>query len=119
MEIRIGFEGKDPEREITSLGAWLKGRPTIVQSARVTLEHARPGSGQMGTAFEVVKLALESGFSLGNLALAIASWRRTRTSTPPLVIQVSGRTVRIGGEVTDPAQITHMLEGSDGDAAGR
>lgn len=119
MVILIGFESEDAEREITSLGAWLKDEPEIVHNARVAIEHAQPEPKEMGAVFETVKLALESGFSLGNLAIAIASWRRTRASTPPLVIQVSGRTVRIEGELTDPERITRMLESADGDAAGR
>jgi hypothetical protein len=117
--IQICFDSKDPERDLIALNDWLNGESDIVRTARVTLEQAPPEPGRMGTAFEVVKLVVESGFSMGNLAVAIAGWRRSRTSTPPLVINVSGRTVRIDGEVTDPARITRMLEGADGDAAGR
>jgi hypothetical protein len=86
MTIRISFDSDAPERDVRSLGDWLRNEPAIRQHARITLENAQPEPGRMGTALEAIQLAVDSGFSLANLALAISAWRRSRVTSPPIVV---------------------------------
>lgn len=84
LEIGIaGVEAKEAEQELRSLGDWLRADDDVRRHATITLEAGEPESGAMGAALEVIKLVLDSGFSLGNLALAYAGWRATRTQDDP------------------------------------
>lgn len=79
--IEIGISGgdaEDAEQELRSLLEWLRDDTDVRRHATITVEANAGRSGSMGVALEVIKLVLESGFSLGNLALAYAGWRATR-----------------------------------------
>ena len=81
LEIGIaGIEADEAEQELRSLVDWLRADDDVRRHAAITLEAGEPGSGAMGAALEVIKRVLDSGFSLGNLALAYAGWRATRTT---------------------------------------
>lgn len=79
LEIGIaGFDAEGAEQELRSLRDWLRDDEDVRRKAVITLAPGEPETGAMGAALEVVKLVLDSGFSLGNLALAYAGWRATR-----------------------------------------
>lgn len=73
-----GVGAEEAERELRSLRDWLRDDDDVRRGAVISLEAGEPETGAMGAAFEVIKLVLDSGFSLGNLALAYAGWRATR-----------------------------------------
>ncbi|MET9386336.1 hypothetical protein ABZY09_36105 [Streptomyces sp. NPDC002928] len=54
---------------------WLRNDEFVGETATVSLPPAPPGPGQMGSAFDAIQLAVDSGFQVVNLALA------TRPST--------------------------------------
>jgi len=107
MTIRITFVGDAQERDLHSLTDWLRSEPAIRQHAKITIDQSAPKPGQMGTTFEAIQLALESGFQLANLALALASWRRSGASKAAIVVI---GTVMLDSTKTDPAQIARELE---------
>ncbi len=78
MELEIAVAGAGGEEDLRSLRDWLRDDEDVRRHAAVTLEAGAPGPGEMGAAFEVIKLVLDSGFQLGSLALAYAGWRATR-----------------------------------------
>jgi Effector Associated Constant Component 1 len=78
MPIRIRMSGPDADLELGSLYAWLSEEPDIRQHALISMMTAEPGPSDMGTAFDVIQLVVDSGFQAANLALAYAAWRATR-----------------------------------------
>jgi len=79
LEIGIaGVDAEGAEQELRSLRDWLRDDEDVRRKAVITLAPGEPETGAMGAALEVVKLVLDSGFSLGDLALAYAGWRATR-----------------------------------------
>ena len=58
----------------TSLLNWLNADQYIKDNAQLTVKPPAPDA-TMGTGLDAIQLALESGFDLANLVLAIAKWR--------------------------------------------
>jgi hypothetical protein len=109
MAIRITFEGAAEEKNLQSLADWLRNEPAIRRHAKITLESAPPRPGHLGVPFEAVQLAVDSAFSLANLAIAISSWRRSRAETPTII--VNGTLVLHSAE-RDPEKIVQELRAS-------
>jgi Effector Associated Constant Component 1 len=107
MTIRITFAGDAQERDLHSLTDWLRNEPAIRQHAKITIEQSAPKPGKMGTTLEAIQLAIGSGFQLANLALAIASWRRSGASKTTMVVN---GTVMLDSTKMDSAQIARELE---------
>jgi hypothetical protein len=109
MAIRITFEGNAGEKNLNSLADWLRNEPNIRQHAKITMESAPPRPGRLGVPFEAIQLAVDSAFSLANLAIAISSWRRSRSETPAII--VNGTLVLDSAE-RDPEKIAQELRAS-------
>lgn len=90
MPIRISMSGPDADEELGSLYRWLGDEPEIRQQARLSMVAAEPGPSEMGAAFDVIQLVVDSGFQAANLALAYAAWRATRPRHPQVTIEVDG-----------------------------
>ena len=80
MAIQIRMTGSEAEQELGSLYAWLHDDEDIRRHARMSLVPPESGPSDMGTAFEVIQLVVDSGFQTLSLALAYASWRASRPS---------------------------------------
>lgn len=87
MPIQIRMTGRDADRELSSLYAWLREEPNIRRHARMSLMGPEPGPSEMGAAFDVIQLVVDSGFQTLNLALAYAAWRATRPGHPQVTIE--------------------------------
>ncbi|MFG3039874.1 hypothetical protein ACGFYZ_23560 [Streptomyces sp. NPDC048330] len=113
--IRVIGEAEDVDRESRSLARWLRDDDAIRTSALVKLTQAPPRPGEMGGAFDVVQLVVDSGFQLGNLALAYAAWRGSRSRPSAVTVEHRGRRVTL--DTTDPEEIARILAalGEDGD----
>lgn len=90
MPIRIRMSGPDADQDLGSLHAWLSEEPEIRQHARISMVAAEPGPSDMGAAFDVIQLFVDSGFQAANLALAYAAWRATRPGHVQATIEVDG-----------------------------
>ncbi|MGW7410377.1 effector-associated constant component EACC1 [Streptomyces sp. NPDC054833] len=106
-EFRVVIDGQGVAEELRRLTQWLRGDEFVGETARVSLPVAPPGAGQMGSAFDVIRLAVDSGFQVANLALAIAAWRRSRPSPPVVAIEHDGTRVEITS--SDPEVIAHVV----------
>ncbi|QKW33335.1 hypothetical protein HUT06_04225 [Actinomadura sp. NAK00032] len=71
------------------------------------MEPAAPVKGEMGTAFEVIKLVLESGFQVATFALSYVTWRGTRRTRPAITIERGDVSVSIDSD--DPEIIAQAL----------
>lgn len=88
MPIQIRMNGPDSDQELASLYGWLGDESEIRQHARISMAATEPGPSEMGTAFDVIQLVVDSGFQAANLALAYAAWRATRRVRPQVTIEV-------------------------------
>ncbi|MFJ2194641.1 hypothetical protein [Streptomyces violaceusniger] len=109
MEFRIDTEDQDDDGEaLLSLYQWLYGDDTLERTTEVELREAAPEDGAMGGAWDVVNVVLTHATALANLALALAAWRRTHPSAPPLNAHANGTTVTV--HTDDPEAVRRLLE---------
>lgn len=111
MAIQIRMSGQGADTALSSLYAWLCKDPEVRQHAQVSLLGVESESSDMGTAFDVIQLVVDSGFQAVNLALAFAAWRATRRSQPQVTIEHGGITVALRGSGPEVVEaIVHVLE---------
>ena len=101
MPIQIRMTGPDADRELSSLYAWLREQPDIRHHARMSLIGPEPGPSDMGAAFDVIQLVVDSGFQTLNLALAYAAWRATRPGHPQVTIERDDTKITLDGAEPD------------------
>lgn len=87
MPIRIQISGPHADEELSSLYRWLNDEPEVRQHARVSMVAAEPGPSDMGAAFDVIQLAVDSGFQAATLALSYAAWRANRPHRPQVTLE--------------------------------
>ncbi len=104
MSIQIRVTGPDADQELGSLHAWLSEEPDIRQHARMSLVTAEPGPSDMGAAFEVIQLVVDSGFQALSLAVAYATWRATRPCRPQVTMEHDGTRITLDGADTDAVE---------------
>jgi hypothetical protein len=101
VPIQIRMTGPDADQELSSLYAWLREEPDIRRHARMSLMGPEPGPSEMGAAFDVVQLVVDSGFQTLNLAVAYASWRATRPRRSQVTIERDDTRVTLDGTEPD------------------
>ncbi|MEV8624122.1 hypothetical protein [Streptomyces sp. NPDC051079] len=87
--------------DLQQLTQWLRDDEEVGERATITLTSAPAKPGEMGVAFDAVQLAVDSGFQVANLVLAVSLWRRSRTKPPIIVIERDGTRVTV--DTDDPA----------------
>jgi hypothetical protein len=104
MPIQIRVTGPDADRELGSLYAWLQDEPGIRRHSSMSLKSAEPSSSEMGAAFDVIQLVVDSGFQTLSLALAYVTWRATRPSHSQVTIERDGTKVTLDDADPDTVQ---------------
>jgi len=107
MSIRVYMAGDQAEQELRSLLTWLRDEADVRRYARMSLESAQPAVGEMGGALEAIKLVTDEGFQIANFALALLSWRATRSKRPEVTIKRDG--VEISLAEADPEAIEKIV----------
>jgi hypothetical protein len=108
MELIITTQARDAEDELRSLHKWLLDDSYVRRNAKVALDERGPALGRMGGALEGIRIALDSGFQLANLALAWLAWRAARPAAPQMTFEYDGATVTLSGQDVETA--TRVLE---------
>jgi hypothetical protein len=104
------MSGSGADVALSSLYAWLRDEPDVWRHAQISLLASEPGPADMGTAFDVIQLVVDSGFQAVNLALAYAAWRTARPSQQHVTIEHDGITVSLNGSESDAVEaIIHVL----------
>jgi hypothetical protein len=85
--------------DVLSFFQWLEGDPEFNRTTTLDLseESGRP-PGAMGAVFDVISLAITSGFSAANLAIAFSSWKASRDVNTSLIIRRGSNQVVISGD---------------------
>jgi hypothetical protein len=110
VEIRIGIVGAaDQEAELRSLYDWLKAEQDLAPG---TVKTASPPvqDGHMGTALDVVTIALGSGGAVTVLAGSLGVWLRNRGSD--VKFEITGpkdKVVVDAKRVRDPAALIESI----------
>ena len=107
MSIQISISGAEADRELASLYTWLREEPDVRLHARIMLKAGGPRPGELGAAFDIIQLVVDSGFQALNLALAFAAWRTTRPSHPAVTIESEGTKVTL--EEADPDTVETIV----------
>ena len=87
VELRIGVIGEDSFEELRSLRSWLLSEEMLRGSMRNSSSVVRPG--EMGTAVDVLTVAVGSGGVLAVLARSVSAWFEHRRPDISLEIQTS------------------------------
>lgn len=85
MELTISAGGD--EQALEQFYDWLREDVDVVRSASISTA-GTPDSGSMG-AFEVICMSISSLSGLASLGVAWASFRRSRTATPPVTFTIA------------------------------
>ncbi|UUU18960.1 effector-associated constant component EACC1 [Streptomyces sp. DSM 40750] len=114
VTVSVSLEDADSaERQLRSLNEWLLADTACRRHARPALG---PGAvavpGAQGGLVEVLNLVLGTGFNAASLALAIASWRRSRPQRTTLVVERADgtRVTLTGGTDEDAGRLLAELE---------
>ena len=111
MPIQIRMTGPEAEQELGSLYTWLREDEDIRRHALMSLEPVEPSPSEMGTAFEVIQLVVDSGFQTLSLALAYVTWRASRPSSHQITIERDGSKITVDDADSDTVDaIVHSLE---------
>ncbi|PGH50010.1 hypothetical protein [Streptomyces sp. Ru87] len=112
MQVQIVVDGTDGDQSLTSLYRWLLQDPEVTRDAVVLPVADRPGTGEMGGAFEVLNAVLTHAVALGGLAVSCAAWRASRPRAPVIRIERDGVTVTV--EDGSPDTVRRVVEALDG-----
>ncbi|MEV0176347.1 hypothetical protein AB0I00_35200 [Streptomyces sp. NPDC050803] len=105
--MNIAITSAADEAELRSLYLWLRDDSYVRRNAHVEVRSEPTAPDRMGTALDCVQLVLDSGFQLGNLALAWAAWRATRPAPPEITFERDGVRITLSGQ--DPETAARLL----------
>jgi hypothetical protein len=119
VKVRIAVAEAEREAALIDLYRWLRQDPDVGRHTPVALASSTPGGGSMG-AVDVIELIVGQGLTALNLALSYAAWRATRSSAPPITINVNGGsfTVQDASEETVRRIVAELAALDEGAARG-
>ncbi|MFF4602340.1 hypothetical protein ACFY12_06210 [Streptomyces sp. NPDC001339] len=115
-----GSEGGEGADCAASLYRWLVADPELSGRAEVSAGTAPTRQGDMGGALEVVNVVFGDVIALGNLLVAVATWRGSRPRPPHVRIERDGVSITV--QDGSPETVERILRawgiGSSGDIPG-
>jgi hypothetical protein len=109
VDVRISVAGGNPAVELESLSDWLRGEPPL--AGRVRLTGPKPIAGELGSAVDVLTVAVGSGGVLSVLASSLRSWlsQPRRSDLRVRIHHVDGSTVEIDMDRIDTDRLEGLL----------
>jgi hypothetical protein len=98
VSIEIRMSGPGADQELASLYNWLVEEPDVRSHARISLRAVEADPDEMGAGLDIIQLVVDSGFQALNLALAYATWRKSRQSLTRVTIEHDGTKVMLDGD---------------------
>jgi hypothetical protein len=102
-EIRI-VDGADGDLAV--LGQWLQGEEEL--RGRIRAVRGEPGETELGTAVELLTVALGTGGAGTVLASSLKTWLLTRRTTAKIVVKSAGRSVTL--DIHNADDVAPLLE---------
>ncbi|MFF7251465.1 hypothetical protein ACFZBU_47325 [Embleya sp. NPDC008237] len=111
MYLEIIVDHPDREGELRALYAWLLADERLA-STGPELASSRPiGDGEMGPGLDLIQLGIDGGLGIANLALAVATWRRSRVEPPSVELRRGEVSVVLrGADDDDVRRIIAVLD---------
>jgi hypothetical protein len=104
VQLRIEVSSDAGNLAVSSLYRWLLRDPDARRDATVSLD-ADASDGAMGS-LDIINVVLTQATSIASLAVAIASWRDSRSKPASIKITVCEQTVSLKG---DSAKMTDSI----------
>ncbi|MFE3585796.1 effector-associated constant component EACC1 [Streptomyces vinaceus] len=105
MDVRIATAGGDPE-DLASLYEWLVSEDELRGRVRVS---RRPiGQTELGSAVDLLTVALGAGGAGSVLSSALITWLKARRTSAKITIEVEGRSVTL--EIDTVRDVSVLLE---------
>ncbi|MFE2498494.1 hypothetical protein ACFXKX_35460 [Streptomyces scopuliridis] len=112
MQVAIVIDGEgggeSDDQLSTSLYRWLTQDPEVSRHATISLVPEESRAGDMGGALDVINAVVTHGIALGNLALAVATWRASRPAAPVVRLERDGVTVTV--EDGSPDTVSRIVD---------
>lgn len=113
MRVWISIAADDDGTALTDLHRRLTQDDDLRRHARPRLRPTRQTGGSLGSV-EVVEPIIGQTIALANLAVAYATWRRSRTTRAPVTITANGISLTVhDGSEESVRQITELLRSKD------
>ncbi|MFI1728836.1 hypothetical protein ACH40E_06260 [Streptomyces acidicola] len=118
MRVQVRVAAADGGETLTDLYHWFRENRDLRRDAEVRIRTPRQTGGHMG-AVEIIDLVLGHGTGVGALALAYATWRRTRPTGPEVTFTRDGVSVTARNADTETLRhIEELLRPQNDDDAG-
>ncbi|MFB8203130.1 effector-associated constant component EACC1 [Kitasatospora purpeofusca] len=105
MDARIAIAGGDPE-DLPSLYEWLVGEDELRGLVRIS---QRPiGQTELGSAVDLLTVALGAGGAGSVLSSALITWLRARRTSAKVTVEAEGRSVTL--EIETLRDVSALLE---------
>lgn len=105
MDARIRITGGDGD-DLAVLGEWLGGEDEL--RGRVRTIRRPIGETELGSATDLLTVALEAGGAGSVLASALVTWLRTRRTSARITVESAGRSVTL--DIDTIADVAPLLE---------
>ncbi|WP_432252860.1 effector-associated constant component EACC1 [Streptomyces sp. HNM1019] len=106
MQFRLRADAAEGSPGVLDLYRWLTEDPDVAGAAEMALVDQEDRDGALG-GLEVISIVVSNLTSLGNLLLAVATWRDARAPGADARVERDGVSLRV--ESTDPETIRRLL----------
>ncbi|MGW7692243.1 effector-associated constant component EACC1 [Streptomyces asiaticus] len=106
MQLRLRIDAAEGSPGVLDLHRWLTADPDVAGAAEMALVDEEDRDDTLG-GIEAISIVVSNLTSLGNLLLAVATWRDARASGADTRAERDGVSLRV--ESTDPETIRRLL----------
>lgn len=110
MQLQITTDHPQREGELRSLRGWLLADDVLARTAPQLGSSQALRDDDMGPVLDILQLVIDGGLGASSLAVAIATWRRSRPEPPVLELRRGDVVVTVRGTDEDVRRIVALLE---------
>ncbi|MFF5147543.1 hypothetical protein ACFY6U_48870 [Streptomyces sp. NPDC013157] len=110
MELQIRLEAGAPAEEFTSLLQWLRRERDLQGFVRA--QRPPTQAEELGSAFELISVAVGSGGIATAFVTSLGSWLSSRRTEQTVSVTVDGKSVQIvrnGADLVDEAELLRLI----------
>jgi hypothetical protein len=106
LDVLIRIAGADSEDLLTALSEWLNGDEEL--HGRVRTIRQPIGETELGSAIDLLAVALGAGGAGSVLASALVTWLRTRRTSAKITVESGGRSITL--DIQTVGEVAPLLE---------